>query len=121
MTKLIFITVFVTFIAELIIAISIITKICKFDQLVNDLNMLIVTNKNNIRNTFSELHLLLGNFVNDILQLRKIIRDRRNYYFISFLKTGAAYCGIFTLRGKYKKAIIAYQLAKEIYEGFSET
>lgn len=121
MIKLILITVFIFFIAELIIAISIITRICKFDKCVNDLNNSILANKKNIQKLFADLYLLFNNLANYIFKIKNIVLERRNYYFISFLKTALAYYGIFVLRGKYKKAMITYQLAKEIYEGFSET
>lgn len=121
MTKLILITVFISFIAELIIAISIIARICKLDKCVNDLNNSILNNKKNIKNALADLYLLFSNLAKYIFKIKNLVLERRNYYFVSFLKTAVAYYSIFALRGKYKKAMITYQLAKEIYEGFRET
>lgn len=117
MIKLFFITFFM---AELIIATAIISKICKFNRYVNYWNTLFLKSKTKIRNGFIDLCLLFEDFSNDIYKIKEIIRQKRFDYLVNFLRTSIIYCGIFLLRGKYKKAILTYQVAKEIYEGLNE-
>lgn len=117
MFKIFFVTFFM---AELIIAIFIIVLICRFDRHVNNWNKLVISNKKQISNALTDLYLLFGEFVDNVFRIKEIIKQKRMEYLINFFKTVIVYCGIFMLRGKYKKAVIVYQLAKEIYEGISE-
>jgi len=48
------------------------------------------------------------------------IVQKREEYLINILKTSLMYGSIFMLKGKYKKSVFAFQLVKEIYEGFKE-
>lgn len=118
MVKIFFTTFFM---AEIIIAASVIIKIYQFDRCVNNWNNLVLTNKEQIGKGFVDVCLSLEDFSNNIGKIKEVIQQKRNEYLANFLKTTAIYCGIFMLRGKYKKAVIAYQLVKEIYEGISET
>jgi len=68
----------------------------------------------------SGIRYLIKTFVADFNNLKLIIKQKRQTYLINFVKTFVTYLGIFTLKGKYKKAIITYQLAKEVYEGLQE-
>lgn len=117
MIKLFFITFFI---AELIIAISLILKIYNFDKCIRKLNDLILLNKNNIKSNFSDLHILMEEFAKSVIDVKTFIAEKRKEYTLNLIQTTLTYLGIFTLRGKYKKAILTYQLAKEFYEGFSE-
>ena len=82
--------------------------------------ILISMNKYKIRTGFIDLRLILEDFCSEVVRINNIIRQKRHEYLYMFLKTVIVYFGIFIVRGKYKKAIIAYQLAREIYEGFAE-
>lgn len=117
MYKLFFATFFI---AELIIALAIIIKLHKFDKCVVSLNDSVCANKNRIRSSFIDFRLMLEDINKAIIQFKGILRQKRHEYMYSFLKTIIVYCGIFLLKGKYKKAILAYQMATEIYEGFIE-
>lgn len=114
----IFFTTF--FMAELIIAASVIIKICQFNRCVNKWNNLILSNKELLRNGLIDFCLLLEDFSTNVVKIKKALQQKSNEYLTNFLKTSVIYCGIFILRGKYKKAALAYQLVKEIYEGISE-
>lgn len=117
MIKLFFITFFI---AELVIVLTIISKIYGFNKCVKNWNDLILMNKNNLKNDLSELRSSVVEFSQSIGGVKVYIQKKRNEYTLSLLQTTLTYLGIFTLRGKYKKAILTYQLLKEFYEGLSE-
>lgn len=117
MYKLFFATFFI---AELIIALAIINKLHKTDKCVNALNETVCENKEKIRSNFEDIRMLIGTFNEQFARFKELIKQKRHEYLYTILKTVVAYCGIFLLKGKYKKAILAYQLATEIYESFIE-
>lgn len=117
MYKLFFATIFI---AELIVALALINKIYKFNKSVNAFNDSICANKDKLRSYFIDLRLISEDFCKEIIRIKSLLSKKRHEYMFSFIKTVIVYCGIFLLRGKYKKAILAYQLATEIYEGFIE-
>lgn len=108
------------FIAELIIATAVISKIYKLDKCVNNWNNIILANQDNIRIGLVDIRLWLEEFSQKILELKDFIKRKREEYFIKTLKTSLIYSSFFLLRGKYQKTILAYQVIKEIYEGFIE-
>lgn len=114
----IFFTVF--FMAELVIAVSIIIKICEYNRRIKNWNNSLLENKYQIKNGMVNLCVFLRDFSDNIFKIKKALKLKRNEYLINFLKTIVAYFGIFILPGKYKKAILTYQLVKEIYEGVLE-
>lgn len=117
MVKIFFTTFFM---AELIIAVSVIIKICEYDRRVKNWNCLILKNKEQLSVSIINFSLFLEDFSANILKIKNIIKQKRRMYLINFLKTFVTYFGIFALRGKYKKTILVYQLIKEIYEGILE-
>lgn len=108
------------FIAELIIAIAIISKIYQLDKCVNKLNKLVVANKEQVRILFVDFRLLFEYFNKSITRIKEVIAQKRQEYLISALKTSIIYGSLFFLKGKYKKTVLAYQLIREFYEGFKE-
>jgi len=82
---------------------------------------LISVNKSSIQCIFMDFRSLMEDLATSIIGFKEIIRQKRNLYVTSFLKTAVIYLGIFSLKGKYKKTVLSFQLAKEIYEGISET
>lgn len=118
MVKIFFVTFFI---AELIIAVSVIFRIYQFDRCVNNLNRSILANQNKIRLGFIDFRLFMEEFTNGIVKITEFIRQRRQEYFYNVLKTSLVYGCIFFMKGKYKKSVLAYQLIKEIYEGFQES
>lgn len=121
MTKLFFILLIAFFIAELIIAVTAIINLYKFDKKVRKWNNLISVKNDSIRYFFIDFRTLLKDFSESIINFRKLIKQKKTLYIYNFLKTVVIYLGIFSLKGKYKKAAIAFQLGKEIYQGISET
>lgn len=117
MIKLFFITFFI---AELIIAITVILKILQFDKYVISLNEQFSMSKNKIGFAFSDFRLFLDVFTSDLEKFKEALTKKRQEYFFKALKTGLIYYGAFISKGKVKKALITYQIGKEIYEGLSE-
>lgn len=117
MYKLFFATFFI---AELIIALSIINKLHKTDKCVIALNETVCANKEKIQSSFEDVRMFIATFNKEFAKFKELIRQKRHEYLYTILKTIVMYCGIFLLKGKYKKAVLAYQLATEIYESFIE-
>jgi len=117
MLKIFFITFFA---AELIIAIAVILKIYNFNKCVNNLNNLIMNNQNRIRMGFIDIRLFLEYFSTSIAEVRALIANKRREYLAKVIETTLIYSSLFFLKGKYKKTILACQIAKEIYEGINE-
>ena len=117
MIKIFFVTFFI---AELIIALTVIIKICQLDRCVNTFNALVLANQSTIRTAFIDFHLLIEDFNNGLAELKNFIVKKREEYLINTLKTSLIYGSIFLLKGKYKKSVFAFQLVKEIYEGILE-
>lgn len=117
MIKIFFITFFI---AELIIALTLISKIYKLDKCVNSLNNLVLANQEQVRTLFVDFRLLFEYFNKSINKIKAIIVQKREEYILKAMKTALIYGGFFLLKGKYKKTILAYQVIKEFYEGFQE-
>lgn len=117
MIKIFFITFFG---AELIIASAIILRLLQFDICVNRWNKLVLVNQMKIKNAFFNSRLFLENFTTSFGQLTETINRKRQEYLFSFAKTAFIYFGIFFSKGKYRKAILAYQIIKEIYDELNE-
>jgi hypothetical protein len=117
MIKLFFATFFI---AELIIALAVITKIRQFDKCVNSLNALVSDNKHKIRDGLKDFKWLLVDCVNSFNKMKSHIQRKKEEYLFSAMKTSLIYASIFLLKGKYKKSIIAYQFLSEVYSGFKE-
>lgn len=118
MIKIFFITFFT---AELIIAMAVILRIYQLDKAVNNWNNLILANQNKIKIGFMDLRFLIEEFNNSFVRFKEFIKQKRQEYLLKSLKTGIIYGSIFLLKGKYKKSILAYQVIKEIYEGYLAT
>lgn len=108
------------FIAELIIALAVITKIRQFDKCVNSLNALICENKGKLRDSLKDFKWLLVECVNGFNKVKSHIQHKKEEYLFGILKTLLIYACIFLLKGKYKKSIIAYQFLSEVYSVFKE-
>lgn len=117
MIKLFFI---IFFIAELIIALAVIIKICKIDIRVNRLNDAVSVNKHKIKYVLSDFRLALETFVDTFEKLKRLVRQKQSEYFLKAMETTLIYGSLFFLKGKYKKTILTYQLAREIFEGIQE-
>lgn len=121
MTKLFIILIIGFFIAELIIAIITILNICKYNRAVVKLNNFISIKKPAVKYFFMDLRAVFEDFSTGIENIKKIIKEKKTEYLYNIIRTSAAYLAIFGLRGKYKKAAIGIQFAKEVYEAISET
>lgn len=110
----------VVFIAELIITMAIIKKIVVFNTKINVYNDLLLRNKNLIPLLMQDIRIFLTKFNELIARVQEYFRQKKEEYTLKFLKTILIYTGVFLLKGKYKKALLAYQVIMEAYEGFSE-
>jgi len=120
MTKLFLILIVAFFIAEIIIAVVAIVNICKLNYAVNKLNDLISVNQPSIKFFFMDLRAIFEDFIVSIGNFKQLIKEKKTLYLYNVLKTIIVYIGIFSLKGKYKKTAIAFQVAKEVYEGILE-
>lgn len=121
MTKLFLFLIIGFFIAELILAFVVVLSLCKYNRAVIKLNNLILVKQPSIKFFFMDLRVVFEDFLTGIDNLKKIIKEKKTEYLYNIIRTSAVYIGIFSLRGKYKKAAIGLQLAKEVYEAVSET
>ena len=108
------------FIAELIIAFTVILKIYRLDKCVNALNDSVCSNKFKIKTAILDVRFLIEDFIEFFNEAKALIRKKKEEYIIKTAKNMLVYLGILMLKGKYKKTVFVYQLASEIYEGFSE-
>ncbi len=118
MIKLFFI---IFFIAELIIAFSFILKIWQFDCVVNRLNNKILSRKSKLKWGIATFRTIIKSLGHDVILFKHAFKKKRQIYLMNFSKNIVSYILIFVLKGKYKKAIMAYQLGKEIVEGIIES
>lgn len=121
MTKLFLILIFAFFVTEVILAIVAILGILKLNKKVNKLNNLISIKKPSIQFFFMDLRAVFEDFAQGIENIKKIIKEKKTEYLYNIIRTSTVYLGILSLRGKYKKAAIGIQLAKEVYEAINET
>ena len=108
------------FIAELIIASSIILNIYRINRQVNNLNDSVFKYKSRIAKDFRCFKFLLKIFKNKIYKFKAIVKRKNEEYLLKIIKTTLIYGSFFALKGKYKKIILAYQIGKEIFEGIQE-
>lgn len=117
MFKIFFATLFI---AEVIIALAVISKIYKFNKLVNSLNEAVLASQSKIRMGFFDLRFMFEEFNRGLSELKDLICRKREEYILNILKKSLVYGSFFFLKGKYKKAVLAYQIVREIYEGCTE-
>lgn len=118
MVKIFFITFFI---AELVIALAIISKILSADRYVRELDGELLLGRNKLKIGFDDFRLLLSDFTAGLGLLKDTIKRKHDEYLFSLLKNTFVYSGIIFSRGKLRKAILTYQLGKEIYEGLKES
>lgn len=117
MIKLFFITFFI---AELIIALAVILSIYKFNKRVNELNKAICASKSLIGEIIADIRELIMAFNDKFQEVKDLIKRKKEEYILNTAKNVLIYTSILFLRGKYKKTVLAYQLASEIYDGLKE-
>lgn len=111
MIKIFFITFFG---AELIIATAIIMKIIQFDLRVNKWNDFVLTNRIKLDLAFVDSRLVLRTFTNNIIYFKRAFFRKRQEYLIGLAKSAFVYFSLLFAKGKYRNAVFAYQLIKEI-------
>lgn len=117
MIKLFFVTFFI---AELIIVAAVILKIYKLDKVVNSLNDAVLKSQDKIKVAFFDFRFVLEEFNSGFCNLKKIIAQKQEEYLINILKNFIVWIGFLLLKGKYKKALIACNFLKDVYEGYKE-
>jgi len=122
MTIILIKTFFITFFAaELVIALALILSILRLDICINKLNAEVLASQIAIKSLFEAIRELLEEFNAAFTNLKLQIHQKRQEYTFKFIKTSIIYGAIFLLKGKYKKMILGYEFAKEIYEGIKES
>lgn len=109
------------FIAELIIAFALIFNMIKLSKMAQSLSKQAITQREEICASIKDFKVGLEDFVVAFNELIKSFKRKQEEYTLNMLKNTLIYGAIFLLRGKYKKALLAYTFAKEIYEGFEES
>lgn len=117
MIKLFFLTFFI---AELIIAFTVISKIYRFNKYVNALNSMVSKNRIKIKTGIMDIRFLIEEFMDRFNAAKEVIKKKKEEYMIKTAKNLLIYMGIIFLKGRYKKTILTYQVLTEIWEGFSE-
>lgn len=117
MIKLFFITFFM---AELIITFAAVVAIYKFNRRVNALNTVVVESQDLIKSLFSDVRDLCEMLNRGIYKFKTLLKEKREEYIFGLVKNSAMFFGFLSLKGKYKKTILAYQLGREIYEELKE-
>lgn len=108
------------FIAELIIALAIISKIRQFDKRVRKLNTIVCDNQFKIKIFLIDIKIMLEDFSRNVQRAKGFLREKRKEYTLRAVKTITIYLSILFLKGKYKKTILGYQLIKEILAGIAD-
>lgn len=121
MTKLFLFLIIALFFTELILAIVAILYLCRLNKMVKKFNNKILIKRQYIRPFCLDLRAIFQDLAVGIENLKKYIKEKKTEYMYNVIRTVAVYLSIFSLKGKYKKAAIGIQLAKEIYEGINET
>lgn len=109
------------FIAELIIALTLILKIRQLNKAVNKLNQSVTKNKYKIAAKIEDFRYLCVDINRKIEETKDYLRQKKDEYLIKASKTILIYLGIFFLKGKYRRTILAYQVLKEVYAGLCES
>lgn len=117
MVKIFFITFFI---AELIIALAIISKILRADRYVREFDCELLLGRSKLKIGFADFRLLLSDFTTGLTLLKETVKRKHDEYLFGLLKNTFVYSGIIFSKGKLRKAILTYQLGKEIYEGLIE-
>lgn len=117
MLKIFFITIFI---AELIISVAIIVKIIEFNKYIKLLNKRVSYNRDVIQTLLIDIRLLMGLVTEYSTKLISIITRKRKEYLLGFIKNTIMYASFFLLKGKYQKAVLAFQVIKNICDGFEE-
>lgn len=116
------ITLFITtiFIAELIIAFSIINYIMHFDKKVKQLNKKTKSFRYDARIFFLDSRYVLRTFVEELNIFKKVLKRKREEYILNTIQTALIYMSLVRLKGKSKKILLAYRFGREIAEGIME-
>lgn len=118
MVKIFFVTFFL---AELVIAIAVISKLLCADRYVKALDGAITLNRSKIKICFTDFRLLLVGFTSGLQALKETIQKKQDDYLFAIVKNSLIYSIILFSKGNLRKAILSYQLGKEIYEGLKES
>lgn len=108
------------FIAELIIAFSIINSIMHFDKEVNQFNKQTTSFRYEARIFFLDSRYVLRTFVEELNKFKRILKRKREEYILNTIQTALIYMSLLRIKGKSKKILLAYRFGREIAEGIME-
>lgn len=117
MIKIFFTTIFI---AELIIAMALISKIRKINRNVNELNACITFAKPLIGDILISIRELSEVFCLELNEFILLVKKKKQEYMLKMAQTTLMYAAIFLLRGKYRRTFFAYQFVMEVLEGINE-
>lgn len=109
------------FISELIIATAIILKLLQLRTCVKSFNEDVLCFQKKIEPFFIDVRLFLEDILHCVNNFKIYIIQKRREYILKALNSAIVYLVLFLLKGKYKKAVIAYLVGKDICEGLLES
>lgn len=109
------------FISELIIATAIVLKLVQLRKCVNSLNDDVLYFQKKIEPFFIDVRLFLEDILHCVNNFKIYIVQKRREYVLKALNNAIVYLVLLLLKGKYKKAVIAYLVGKDICEGLLES
>ena len=111
---------FIVLIAELIIAVSIVSKIVDIDKKILVTNKNVTLSKINIITTIRDFRVILDDISEVFAGIFEYLERKRREYFYSTIKALSMMLLMFILKGKYKKMLLAYELISIGRETFME-
>lgn len=99
----------IVFIAELIIAITVLTNIVKADRCITALNNQIVTGKNDAAIILSDVKNVVINLKSGVNSFIEVLKRKQEEYVMKVLQTVILYALMIFCKGKYKKVAIVFQ------------
>lgn len=117
-----FLFIAVIFIAELIIAVSLVVLIIKADKKVLQINSEVTQIKPKLRKGLEDFKDIIHMLKDKQILLFDLIRRKRNQYVMNIVKSILFYVLLFLLKGKCKKAASICNgilLVKDIWDGIS--
>ncbi|MCI1272985.1 MAG: hypothetical protein LKG27_00935 [Clostridiaceae bacterium] len=100
----------IVFIAELIIALTLILSIVKADRYVTEMNTKIITGKNTAAVILVDIKKVVLNLRTGVNTLIDLIKRKKREYSLKVMQTVILYALMIFCKGKYKKAAIVFQL-----------
>lgn len=106
------------FFAEIVLVLNIVNKIMELDFKVNSLNAKVTKGKLVFKIALIDFRAYLQDFAMFLEKSILLFQQKREEYAIQAAKRVIFYLALLLLRGKYKKAFVAYSVAQEVVKGY---